>query len=427
MVLSRRDVLRTGVLIATVTGGVGVTAATGERGRRGPMGDDPSLPTQQIPAYADWIPDPEAFPQLSHDFASAVDVGAVLEAEEDHEAVPRDYMLINPALYGRPAIQGWIELIDNGISEPIIGPADPTQTADPADAPATTQLFLGETLVYLGSFDLGAVEDAVTSGPYSVFEDDDVGDGFYEHEDRTSVDRHFVTWTGGAVAFGNAPRDIETVVDAGTGDVARRYEVDDDYGRLLALADDDFALLWQLIPDLGIRSYELGAGQSPASYEMFQDTLGFVQTATVEDTLFRSAATRATWADADEVDPDQLTEGLGAEASDLSTDVTDRSVTLRATYDRATEAATARPTTTALSDGAGDGSGDGDAEGETDGDGAGSGDDGSGGDGSSGDGSGGDDPDEGPGEFGPGMGPAAAVAALLGGGYLLDRRRDGEA
>jgi len=410
MKTSRRQLLRTGSVLTLGTGFGGVASAralddapglTGHAvDRDGQTGVLSSGGTRQIPACADWVPDPaETGESAPVQAVYSAATSAVLEAPTgtgtpgaNETGAPSDPILVNPAVAGATVTFAWLELDDVGLADPVLGPAAGNGSADPAEVPTDRTLVVGaETQVYLGSFGDG-VADAVDDGPYT-----EVDGGTYVHEDVGTA----VTWTDGAVVVGPDVDRVETVAGAGTGEVPRHHDTTADYGWLLDTAGQG---------GLTVAAYSFegpfpeggDADDSGEDYSMFAGATGFAQSATLAGGEFASATTGVAYESADAVRRDRLASALGTDAADRTVEQSENRITLRATYAVSGETETPTATTAA---------GDGTATATDAPTGTATETDSEGPDGATATTSG----------SGPGFGALAAVASLVGAGYLAGR------
>ena len=415
----RRGFLQASAATVSLAGIAGAGVAT----RFGSSG----MQAAAIPDYADWVPADDAF--LRDDgtvFVAGLDVTAFLEflasdaqddGGDDDESEAQPFPL-------ESVIQPFLSIIFDasfleqlGLASPIVGQslnADNPEDIE-TDAPADQFVAMGDTTVYLGSFDTDAITSAAESAGLT-----DEGDGVYTN-DQGSV---ALAWDSEWVVTSSDPELVRTTIAAGTGQETRRYEVSDDFGELLSRAGQGDFVSAQLAREPTLTFSETDGDFFNIDYSAIQETgiQGYAQSS-VYDTNERRIDTTLTvsYESEDSVDTDALA-AVGAEASQRSSSRDGRFVTLQFRYTESdfisgggTDDGTDDGTDNGTDNGTDDGTDNGSTDDSTDG-----------GTNDEMDDETSDEEEESSDDDGPGFGVAATVTALGGAGYMVSRRLGNE-
>ncbi|WP_436909195.1 hypothetical protein [Halosimplex marinum] len=345
MGVTRREIVRTGTVLAVAAGVAGGATATSDGTDRRPSGAGVRPRDRQASGYGDWVPDPsrggdsDPVQAVYAAATGAVTAGVTGTATPGvgRDEVRSDPAVANPVVAGGVVASSWLGLGELGLGAPVLGPALTDGSADPAAVPTDRTAVVGrETQVYLGSYETAALRDAVASGPFS-----EAGDGTYRHDAAGTA----VTWTDGAVVVGPDPDRVDAVAGTGAGEVDGHREADDGYAWLLETAGaGDFAVVAAGV-DGPIRA---GGGGSDGGedYSAFDGAEGFAQSVSLADGAVARATAAAVYRSAEGVADDPLAP-LGTTADDRSVTRDGPRVAVDATYAVADDDGTATVSTPA--------------------------------------------------------------------------------
>ena len=329
---SRRQFLRASAIAVPL---IGAGTAVGTQNTY--FGQQQALQQQDVPAYADWVPADDSVLDENEELSvGTLEIATLLEIiaegedeeDDDDDEVPIPFEAYIVAAFA--AVFGWDTLDEGGLAEPVLGQSGQQAMEAPTttDAPATRQLFIGDTSVYLGSFDTEEIESIVDDGD---FEETDVADIFAF--ETPFYGEQLLAWDENYLVLGEDIDEVAAVIDAGTGEQASRAETDEDFARLLATAGQGEFVFCRLA-EAETLTFDEGDGDFfGIDYSPLEGVQGYAHSNWFDiDAERLDAVTALSYPTEDAIDMDRLG-GLGADASQRESRQDGRFVTIETVYD----------------------------------------------------------------------------------------------